>query len=245
MSICPKSKPKREKPVELAFRTCPSSIVLRSLIFSDPHAHAAFWSWVPRVPTFCSSHNVKRCQGDLSCQCSDGQGKLKRLIIKNIRMAMCWFRFSYLLWPFEISILIFSTHLWLECEHVRPFGRGMLYGKNKQKTKKYLGTESFSSNLLYHLSLSTFFHLKEKILGTIPYLHSFSDLQFRFMLSFAWMPAMTPNWAPSLQSNMYPVISLIMMFLWQPKSTRLRLQCGIKNTSLLRTNTSFQHHTCF
>lgn len=104
-------------------------------------------------------------------------------------------------------------------------------------TKKYLGTERAFPLVSY-----TVCHSPNNFFDTMPYLHSFPNLQFRFMLSLAYLPAMIPDWAPILQSSLYTAISLI-MFPWQPTCTRLSLQCNIKNASLLRTNKILQHHT--
>ena len=70
--------------------------------------------------------------------------------------------------------------------------------------------------------------------------HDWSDLAAAAARCLQW----PPQWAPILQSNMHTVISLTMMFLWQLASPRSRLQCDIKNASLLRTSTTLQHHSC-
>ena len=106
-----KSKPERNKPGELAFLTF---AILLSQYHCSFLAHTLMLLCDPvslRDPYSVALEKPLHWASVLSSWCSDCPGVLRRPVIRNIRMASCWFRFAYLLWPSEVSILIFLTHL--------------------------------------------------------------------------------------------------------------------------------------
>ena len=107
MSIYSESKPKRNEPGGTCFQDLSQSHCLTIISLFWSTCSCCFPVWSPWCIQSTALAMPLPWQPALSSQYCDCQGKLKRRVIKGVRMAACWFRFAYLLWPSQVNVFIF------------------------------------------------------------------------------------------------------------------------------------------